>query len=332
MSGDLLVSGSKDNVARVWGMRTIGTCFSEFVHPQWVGPVAFTRCAGGALATGSDDGVVRVWSTDTAMATDAHRAAMVELRGESNSWIAGVGWAEPCGAQADDEALPPLLSCSRDGEVVLWDVGTQASLAREYTPPVRAPGLRSSTMVTAFDSLHRQAVLARTGQGPRHMLSSDEEIAVFAFGENGSALRQSHLLAPRKGDVDRGPVLSLGLDRGDGNNAGAGACTGFASGSNWGTVHLWDLRSGESTATLENGCPGGIRSLALCGHLLIAGREPGPLLNVWDLRVRRIVQRLRGHTNNDALALFLDAGRGRLACGGRMNELRVWDFLAASAG
>ena len=53
--------------------------------------------------------------------------------------------------------------------------------------------------------------------------------------------------------------------------------------------------------------------------------QPGPLVNVWDLSARRIIQRLRGHANNDALAL--DASRGRLACGGRMNELRVWEFL-----
>ena len=37
-----------------------------------------------------------------------------------------------------------------------------------------------------------------------------------------------------------------------------------------------------------------------------------------------LVQRLRGHTNNDAIAL--DAVRGCIACGGRMNELRVWQM------
>ena len=86
------------------------------------------------------------------------------------------------------------------------------------------------------------------------------------------------------------------------------------------------MRDGQSTATLENACAGGVRTLALCGHVLIAGREPGPLLNVWDLRTRKIVQRLRGHANNDALALSLDARRTRLACGGRMNELREWSM------
>ena len=34
---------------------------------------------------------------------------------------------------------------------------------------------------------------------------------------------------------------------------------------------------------------------------MLAGREPGPLVNVWDLRGPRIVQKLRAHANNDAL-------------------------------
>ena len=41
------------------------------------------------------------------------------------------------------------------------------------------------------------------------------------------------------------------------------------------------------------------------------------------LQVPRIVAKLRGHANNDALAL--DAAGGRLACGGRMNELCFWE-------
>ena len=49
------------------------------------------------------------------------------------------------------------------------------------------------------------------------------------------------------------------------------------------------------------------------------------MLNVWDLRTRRIVQRLRGHDNNDALAMQADAASCRIVCGGRMGgELRVW--------
>ena len=85
---DLLVSGTKDNLGRLWGCRTLGTCFAEHLHPQWVGAVALTVAAGGLLATGCDDGRIRVWSTDAT----SRDAAPLELKGHSDSWIQG--WAQ----------------------------------------------------------------------------------------------------------------------------------------------------------------------------------------------------------------------------------------------
>ena len=120
-------------------------------------------------------------------------------------------------------------------------------------------------------------------------------------------------------DLDGRPMSSVALDRGAHSSSSHVAC-----GGGYGLVQLWDLRNGQITHRLENACADAIRAVGLCGHLLVAGRSPGPLVNVWDLRYPRIVQRLRGHTNNDAIAL--DAVRGCIACGGRMNELRVWQM------
>ena len=57
---------------------------------------------------------------------------------------------------------------------------------------------------------------------------------------------------------------------------------------------------------------------------------------VWDLRRRRIVQRLRGHTNNDALAMVVEPANGEraartCAAGADECELRVWDLYRAGA-
>ena len=296
-------------------------------------------------------------------------------------WIQG--WIQ--GSGTDGGARPPrLLSCSRDGEIALWDVNSQRMLHNEYDRPVRDPGSRSSVLVTAFDVFRDAAVVARTTSSTPSR-GEHEEIVLYRVREpvhlepplpnlggasahpnlepplpnwesararcfEGPYLEAAQVIAPRRGAVDRGPVLSLALDRGApswapsvleqrarGGLSGSkfGRVSGWshigASGCKWGVVHLWDLHTGECTATLENGCAGGIRGLALCGYVLVVGRDPGPLLNVWDLRRRRIVQRLRGHTNNDALAMVVEPARGRLACGGRMNELRVWDFFRACA-
>ena len=91
-----------------------------------------------------------------------------------------------------------------------------------------------------------------------------------------------------------------------------------------GGICLWDLREAAATACLSERGFDGVRAVALDGHMLISAPSPGPLVSAWDLRAPRApLERLRGHTNNDALAV--DARSGRVACGGRMNELRVWE-------
>ena len=95
-------------------------------------------------------------------------------------------------------------------------------------------------------------------------------------------------------------------------------------GSN-GSVQLWDVRCADAAACvarLVGSGVDGVRAVCLSGNCLISAPSPCPHVSVWDLRVQRVVTKLRAHTNNDALAL--DPFSGRIACGGRMNELRVW--------
>lgn len=297
MHGDQLASASKDHVARLWGLRSLGTCFAEWVHPEWVGACDFSPDSS-LLATGADDSRVRLWQTDP----KAYSQAPVVLRGASAAWIAGVGFA----------STHLLLSVSRDGELSLWDTRSHALLATEWERPVRQPGARSSVLISSVDVCGAIAVVSRT-LSSASVDAGDHALLVYDLA--GGALRRTHTLR----DENR-PVGCVALDRS--HSAVATQSSMLASGGIGGTVRLWDLRSGQSVSRLENACSGCIRSVALSGHLLVAGREPGPLINVWDLRASRIVQRLRGHANNDALTM--DAQRGRLACGGRMNELRVW--------
>ena len=332
-----LACGTKDSRATVWDLAT-GQADGDFQHPQWVGAVSVDGHVPGWLATGCDDGIIRIWhSRSDAYPAMPSQEPTIELRGDSRSWVIGVGWMRHREQSftsgelrsCDVGRLPPLVSCSRDGELVLWDVGERCRLGGEYNHPVAEPGARSSVLVTAFDSSADVVAIGRVGQGPRHGLSETEELVICRVSDERTLSTHARL-APRSGSTDRGPVVSLAFDRGEAAEPSGQVSTtedwpGLASGSTWGLVHLWDLRSPRSIATLENGCAGSIRSLAYCGRLLLAGRDPGPLVNVWDLRTRRIVQKLRGHTNNDALAAGVDGERAWLACGGRMNELRMWE-------
>ena len=319
MSGDLLASGSKDHMCRLWGMRTLGTCFAEYVHPAWVGPVALTRRAGGLVATGADDGVVRIYSTDAAAAAPK---PPIELRGASTAWLSGLGWVGgDAGTADDDPTTPMLLSCSRDGEAVLWDVDDRCRLHSDYSPPVSLPGNRSSALVTAFAMVGDVAAVARLGSGPHH--EEPEAIHVLRVLPGARAGSSSGWHARTLSlDGIAGPVGSLAVDS---SNVHPHK---LASTHPEGQLRLWDLQQEACVGILENGGTGVGKCLALAGCMLVASRGSGPMLNVWDLRTQRIGTRLRGHTNNDALTLQLEGTRGRLACGGRMGkELRVWNFL-----
>jgi WD40 repeat protein len=303
--GDLLASASKDNVARLWGLHTMA-CFTEWVHPSWVGACAFSP-DGALLATGCDDGKARIFRTEFSAQAQPPR----ELQGASTGWIAGVGWFT---SQNASDARS-LLSCSRDGEVCLWNVSTGELITRDWDRPVSQPGARSSSLVAAVDVAGSKAAITRCKMSSVHSDGGEQMLNVYEAA--GGALRCTATLRN-----ENRPFSSVCLQR---RGDGANDSSLLASGGDGGTVLVWDLRSGKRTAKIENACGGSIRSVALSGHLLVAGREPGPLVNVFDLRVApKILTRLRGHTNNDAIAI--DATRGRVACGGRMHELRVWQL------
>jgi U3 small nucleolar RNA-associated protein 13 len=71
--GTLLVSGSKDNTAKVWALdlenedaderyKCIGTCVG---HTEAIGTVALTRKTDGILLTGSQDRTIKCWDLST---------------------------------------------------------------------------------------------------------------------------------------------------------------------------------------------------------------------------------------------------------------------------
>jgi WD40 repeat protein len=299
-SGDLLACASRDGAVRLFGLRSC-TCFAELIHPDWPGAVDFSP-DGELLATGCDDAKVRIFPVDGGRAGPCR----LLLRGESSSWIVGVAW---CGAR--------LLSCSRDSEVALWATGSagadapSAPLATCFTRPVSTPGSRSSRHYTCFAAWGGTAVAG----------GADQALHRYACAEAG-------LVASGPIAGHHGPVHALAFDKaaaelGSGDATGGGSPAVLASGGSGGSVQLWDLRAASCACKLPGSGEGGAtRALALSGSLLLASTDASPTIFAWDLRAPRIVARLRGHTNNDALAL--DAERGRVVSGGRMNELRLW--------
>ena len=291
---DLLAAGSRDNVARVFGLRT-STCFAEFVHPHWVGTVALSPDSS-SLATGCDDCCVRIWSLEPAHQSDAPVVMRTRADITAGGALVGLDWLDPS----------RLLSCSQSGALTIWDVRDGSSTYGESL---------NAGPVGCFDALGgRAAVAGCVGCGMKsHTL---RHLVVREAG-----------FAPAHEIPSWGPVASVSFDRAaasDGDGANDTVHHLVATGHP-GKIGLWDLRLPPAQARVFRGLDGvgdSVRAVRLYAHLLVSA-PAGERLSVWDLRApRKAAARLRAHDNNDALAL--DAPRGRIACGGRVGGLRLF--------
>ena len=107
----------------------------------------------------------------------------------------------------------------------------------------------------------------------------------------------------------------------------------LASGSDDGTVRLWDIGARTCFATLagHSGCKP-VNALAVLADGRLASGSGDNTIRLWDLGTRTCVGVLAGHTNSvSALAALPD---GRLVSGAWDHNLRVWDTrpVAAAAG
>ena len=94
------------------------------------------------------------------------------------------------------------------------------------------------------------------------------------------------------------------------------------SGSDDGTIRLWDLTSGLQIAELESH-DAFISDLCLLHGGRLASSSGDGTIAIWDLESGTVQARLRGRRPVHALALLAD---GRLAAGSYANAITLWDF------
>jgi WD40 repeat protein len=105
-------------------------------------------------------------------------------------------------------------------------------------------------------------------------------------------------------------------------------CRAIASGSNDGTIKVWDLNSGDCRCVLGGGYDS-VFALAFSseGRRIVSGSDGGKI-KVWDLDSGYCLHTLDGHTSHsgsvNALALSSD---GRTLVSGSWDKtVKVWDF------
>lgn len=102
----------------------------------------------------------------------------------------------------------------------------------------------------------------------------------------------------------------------------------LASGSEDGTVRLWDLADLARPSTLLYQAQGFVRTLALSPRanlIAIAGDEVD--IQIWDVRAHRAIAVLRGHTNIITSLAFTPDGKFLASCSGD-HTVRMWPVEA----
>jgi WD40 repeat protein/serine/threonine protein kinase len=332
-------------------------------HAGTVTSVAFAP-DGTTLATASADGTVRLWDAETgnerailwqhddvvlsvAYAPDGRTLAAAALKPDGSTMVVKL-WDPATSrelAMLDGDKTPTTfapIAFAADGRTLvtgsqLWDLSAAAPVCRGKLPispdavaysavrKLLATGERSGA-VKLWDAgkLQQLAVLKAPGERGTRVVEyvrgadtssygSDEPLYVFQSrraDHNGFSSRQRSSTGTSWNVVQ---AVAFSADE-----------KTLAAGSWDGMVKLWDMTTGQESATIA-AHPRRISSLAFSpdGKTLATGSWDR-IAGLWDVATRQERARLQGHAGMVLALAFAPDGR-RLATAGFDNTVKLWD-------
>jgi WD40 repeat protein len=316
--GKRLAAGALSNGICCWDVASGAELFPPQGHRAWVLSLQYSP-DGALLASGGADGTVRLWDPGTY--TERRRIAV------PGNWVRDLAFT-PDGktlAVADGESAFALREVG-SGKPLRWFPGHKGGV----TWAAFAPDGQTVAAVAGDGKVHLWN--ARTGAELR-VWPGAGEICSVAFSPNGKVLAvgggfKDQTISLR--EVSTGKEL-----RRLKGHAYAVASLAFLpggealiSGSQDGTLRLWDVATGQERLCLRPSPqpePDGVNGLSLSADgQFVASAGQDRVVRVWELATGAEVRTFRGHQGDVYAVAFAPDGRA-LASGGRDSTVLVWD-------
>ncbi|ACK68582.1 WD-40 repeat protein [Gloeothece citriformis PCC 7424] len=260
--GKIWASGSVDKTIKLWNLETGQEIRTLTGHDYYVNSVSFSP-DGKTLASGSQDGTIKVWNLETGK-------EIRTLKGHDNS-VNSVSFSPiPPSPVTKGGAGGILASGSNDGTIKLWNLesGQEIRTLQGHDYSVRSVSISPDGKTLASWSWDKTIKLwnLKTGKEIRTLTGYDSYVNSVSFS----------------------PIPPSPVTKG-----GAGRI--LASGSQDGTIKLWNLESGTEIRTLK-GHDQTVWSVSfsLDGKTLASG-SVDKTIKLWNLESGTEIRTLKGH-------------------------------------